>query len=281
MLSENQRIYFKDSKVRDNQGNLLKVYHGTGTKIEAFDPMYTGQGADQYGSGFYFTTERSFAEAYTTLRDHLPNGQERTKLGGEDNPNVIEAYINLKNPIIIEDGTAETDLSNILIPNKYVLEIVKKLPTLYHSMDDEIEPNPLADYLEEFWEINPRTQEEFELLIKDMVDTYFQDTDLQKLDILFGKYASELRKAIYNTMSYDGVIINFKDNKHIVAWFPEQIKDVHNLAPKRSPYLMDDTKHVLLKSNEMSIKDRIDKAKTKQENSYTLGKKMKSQDILK
>ena len=94
-LSSEQKRYFQNSKVRDDKGNLLKVYHGTGTRITSFDPSFTGQGNDQYGSGFYFTTERKLAEEYTTLRSTGLNGQEREKLGGEDYPNVVEAYVNI------------------------------------------------------------------------------------------------------------------------------------------------------------------------------------------
>ena len=238
-LSAEQRQYFRNSKVRDDKGNLLKVYHGTGTKITSFDPAYTSQGNDQYGSGFYFTTERKFAEAYTTLRNTGRNGQEREKLGGEDYPNVVEAYVNIENPIYINNGIEEGDLSNVLIPNEIVYDIVKVLPSLYHGTNDDIEPNPLGDWVEDFWEANPQTDEEFQPLIKKMVEEYFQKTDLRDLDILFGKYGTELRKAVNKVMGYDGVIINFEDNQHIVAWFPEQIKDVKNLKPKNSPYLMD------------------------------------------
>lgn len=254
-LSSGQKEYFKHSKVRDDQGNLLKVYHGTGTKILSFDPAFTGQGNDQYGSGFYFTTERESAELYTTLRHVDKNGKESEKLGGEDYPNVVEAYVNIKNPIFI-DGLEETNLSNVLIPNEFIYDIVKELPTLYHDINDEFEPNPLGDYVEESWEVNPQTKEEFQPLIKKMVNKYFQNTDLRTLDILFGRYATKLREAINQTMGYDGVIVSFRDNQHIVAWFPEQIKDVKNLEPKISPYLMDEQKSISKESHQVLSNNR-------------------------
>lgn len=237
-LSCEQRQYFRNSKVRDDKGNLLKVYHGSGTRIDSFDPAFTGQGNDQYGSGFYFTTEREFAEAYTTARIVGVDGQKIEKLGGENHPNVVEAYVNLKKPIYISNGHEEQNLSNVLIPNELVYDIVKELPTLYHSVSDEIEPNPLGDYLKEFWEVDPQTKEEYRPLIKKMVEEYFRDTDLKTLDIFFGKYGTELRNAINKTMGYDGVIVKFRDSQHVIAWFPEQIKDVKNLDPKLSPHLL-------------------------------------------
>lgn len=238
-LSFEQKLYFQNSKVRDEKGNLLKVYHGSGTRITSFDPAFTGQGNDQYGSGFYFTTDREYAETYTEIRNIDQKGQEMEKLGGEDFPNVVEAYVNIKNPIYI-NGVKETGLSNVLIPNESVYNIVKELPSLYNSIYDEIEPNPLGDWFDEIWETNPQTKEDFKPFIKKMVDDYFQNTDLLVLDRLFGKYGTKLREAINHTMGYDGVIVRFFDNKHIiVAWFPEQIKVVKNLEPKISPFLMD------------------------------------------
>ena len=37
MLTEQQAEYFKNSKVRDTDGNLLVVYHGTDAEFTVFD----------------------------------------------------------------------------------------------------------------------------------------------------------------------------------------------------------------------------------------------------
>lgn len=110
-----QSEYFKRSKVRNSDGNLLEVYHGTGTKIESFDPSFTGQGADQYGSGFYFTTDFRTALSYTTAKQTGDDGQLLPKLGGEDEPTVIRAYVDLENPILV-NGSEYPNLRHIPIP---------------------------------------------------------------------------------------------------------------------------------------------------------------------
>lgn len=74
-MTEQQRQYFKDSKVRDASGELLPVYHGTDTTIRAFDFKLAGQGNDQYGSGFYFTNNYEHAQAYTTDELTGPDGR--------------------------------------------------------------------------------------------------------------------------------------------------------------------------------------------------------------
>ena len=116
-----QSEYFKRSKVRNSDGNLLEVYHGTGTKIESFDPSFTGQGADQYGSWFYFTTDFRTALSYTTAKQTGDDGQLLPKLGGEDEPTVIRAYVDLENPILV-NGSEYPNLRHIPIPNDAVFD---------------------------------------------------------------------------------------------------------------------------------------------------------------
>jgi hypothetical protein len=57
ILSEGQQEFFKDSKVRDKDGNLLVVYHGTSADFTVFDIGRSGQNYDgnsQFGRGMYF-----------------------------------------------------------------------------------------------------------------------------------------------------------------------------------------------------------------------------------
>ena len=77
-LSKEQQGFFKDSKIRDANGNLLKVFHGTPKKFTTFR-----QGtAEGWGEGIYFT-------------DNI----EAAKEFGE---NIVEAYLNITNPFNID-----------------------------------------------------------------------------------------------------------------------------------------------------------------------------------
>lgn len=51
-LSSKQRDYFKDSKIRDDDGNLLVVYHGTSEKFTVFDRTKSRANMDIQGSFF-------------------------------------------------------------------------------------------------------------------------------------------------------------------------------------------------------------------------------------
>ena len=77
-LSPGQAEFFKDSKVRDADGNLLVVYHGTPNKFTTFRQRV----AQGWGKGIYFTDNKADASEY-----------------GE---NIIEAYLNITNPYIAD-----------------------------------------------------------------------------------------------------------------------------------------------------------------------------------
>lgn len=73
-LTAAQSAFFAHSKVRDEDGNLLKVYHGTPNRFTTFQ-----QGvADGWGKGIYFTDNRAEAETY--------------------GKNIVEVYLNITNP---------------------------------------------------------------------------------------------------------------------------------------------------------------------------------------
>ena len=78
-LSKEQQNYFKDSKVRDEKGNLLVVYHGTRkADFTVFKRNIN-----------YFTDSESMAESYS------PNGEKFT------------GYLNIVNPLVIDAKNAK------------------------------------------------------------------------------------------------------------------------------------------------------------------------------
>lgn len=85
-LTKEQQEYFKDSKVRDEDGNLLTMYHGTSNDFTVFDADKIK--IDNLGKGFYFTDNKDIAESYATRRTAERGGKER----------IVESYINSKKP---------------------------------------------------------------------------------------------------------------------------------------------------------------------------------------
>ena len=66
-LTEAQAEYFKDSKVRDKDGNLLVMYQGASEDFSVFDRKKSNY-ANLYGRGFYFTKSESHASRYGNTR---------------------------------------------------------------------------------------------------------------------------------------------------------------------------------------------------------------------
>lgn len=73
-LTEAQQAYFKDSKVRDADGNLLVMYRGgTGTKTVL--TRERSRYSNLYGRGFYFTKDKDRASQYGGVREFYLNIQ--------------------------------------------------------------------------------------------------------------------------------------------------------------------------------------------------------------
>ena len=92
-LTKEQQEFFKDSKVRDENGNLLTVYHGS--KTAGFTVFNGSQGNGKYKFGndniSFFTSSNSVADSY------IPSSETSGK---------YEGYLNLKNPLIVDaDGS--------------------------------------------------------------------------------------------------------------------------------------------------------------------------------
>jgi hypothetical protein len=89
-LTEAQAEFFKDSKVRDKNGNLLVVFHGTEKGgFTEFNKEKIRSGATLYannGDGFYFTENKAVADKY-----------------GKNN-SLYSVYLNLKNPFVFTDS---------------------------------------------------------------------------------------------------------------------------------------------------------------------------------
>lgn len=98
-LTEAQVEYFKDSVVRDENGNLKPMYHGTSKGgFNVFDTYGSNYGL--FGQGSYFTDSKTIAESYT-------------KKGKGKNPQVYETYLNITNPIDM-DGPADAAWASAL-----------------------------------------------------------------------------------------------------------------------------------------------------------------------
>jgi hypothetical protein len=80
--------WFQGSKIVDDQGNPLLVYHGSDARFSVFDEdkIADANGRSE-GAGFYFTNNREVASGYRA-----------------DSGQLVEAYLSVKSPIAYNQG---------------------------------------------------------------------------------------------------------------------------------------------------------------------------------
>lgn len=218
IITPEQETYFLNTKARTETGDLIPVYHGAGANFTSFDPARLGQGNDSWGNGFYFTTNQSTAQGYATDI-------------GTPEANVKEFYINLQNPMVV-DGQENMSLNHVEFTSKQAANILKKHPLSYTQPDDAEEMNWIGDYLPEFWDKESHSKEDFDRMIDKVARENFTDVSWPELEGVFGREnGSKFLHAVHEETGYDGVVVNFEDSQHYVAWFPEQMKLTSNQTP--------------------------------------------------
>jgi hypothetical protein len=90
MLSPEQKEYFKGSKLRDENGNLIKMYHGTP------DGSFT-----EFNEGSYFTPNKKYADGYQWEGASVLRSNKKAV-----NPKTYEVYINTEKPFTLSDPKA-------------------------------------------------------------------------------------------------------------------------------------------------------------------------------
>lgn len=207
-LTEQQRQFFSDSKVVDGKGNLQVVYHGTNNEFYTFSKELVGKGIDQFGAGYYFTTDKGGAENYGSR--------------------VLDVYLNIKKPFTItmtDSGGGLDQFYSRSLTKAQAYKILKMHPELY-STDN----SPLGDWSERFW-----TEGATESVIKEVAAQMTQIGSFAD-NSMFGYYPNEFHAAIKEVLGYDGVKVDLRNGESFyVAWEQNQIKDTANTKPTASP----------------------------------------------
>ncbi len=202
-LSNEQREYFKDSKVVDDNGKLRITYHGSPNRFFTFDRGRIGKGNDQFGAGFYFATSEEASRSY--------------------GDNVHKTYLNITKPIVINRTADGGDLFDVKITQKQAYEILKRHPLIYDP-----ESSPLGDMFEEYWEVGAK-----DYMIREAAKNFNSIGLLDSDYIAYRDYPNELHEAIRDVLGYDGVEVRFDNtgDRFYVAWFENQIKLTTNKKP--------------------------------------------------
>ena len=267
-LTAEQQEFFKDSKVRNADGNLLRVYHGTNQgKFTVFDWDKT-QRADGgfYGRDHYFTAYKGMAERYGSR--------------------IVEGYLNIKNPFVWQDeidGYKEFAVTDVLTKNfAKRINMARVFPKLFANktmnygvldnrtgemteksikwsdLEKEItktmgtlKPMVYAggavqwSYPGDFWDhqigdryesMEEAKRHKFEAAAKAFVETHtgiarymtYDDQTTWTQD-----FGSEISDALME-MGYDGAMQN-RDGEEIVAFQSNQFKNADNANPTDDP----------------------------------------------
>ena len=224
MLSPAQEEFFSHSAIRDEEGAVRKVFHGTSAEFDEFDSKRLGQGNDTWGNGFYFSTNESVSRGYAE------------ESGGK----VMEFYLDVRNPLVIDGREHQLIDSSYRFSREQLASILAKLPNIDaqpSDADDDIY-NPMSDYIDEFWERQEHSPDQMKSMFKRFVQEQAElEPSWSTVEGIFGKeHGQEFLRAAADATGHDGVLVDFgeENGSHAIAWFPEQIKLTDNAAPTGS-----------------------------------------------
>lgn len=210
-LSAKQIEYFKESKVRDENGNLLVVYHGTDADFDAFDMMKAGKNGRAEGYGFYFSDDREITSKY---------GEKQKKV-----------YLNIKKPMYPDKVTLKK--SELI---KFVNALINYKSKEY---DESWQDSFISNYVDTYGGTRASCVSEF---VDQIMDYNDNDQDLI-YEIANGagmNYDVAGAKAFYNVLydsiGVDGNIATWeqkggKSSKVYVTFHSKQSKYTSNTDP--------------------------------------------------
>ena len=279
-LSDGQAKYFADSKAVDENGNLVKLYHGTVHDFTEFDKSRLQPDSD-LGAGIYLTNSAGDGNKHygnehgPDLSNKIHNMTNRLIDEGMDyedaralaqetfitsEPHTMECYVNMKKPIVIgwrgekstefdmgEDDDGELDIF-----------VSKMSKTISNGKYDCYNPDQFSEDVKTalYNEVNDWGPVDAQTII-DTVSTVARDykvTTYNKFDD--SVYAgTEIARDVFEQMGYDGFIDKTVSSKfrgmdlefettHYVVFNSNQVKLTSNLNPSDSA---DITKHLYVR----------------------------------
>lgn len=206
ILTEAQQDYFKDSKVRDAEGRLKVVYHGSGAVFTKFSADFMSQNGSSEGQGFYFTDYKPMAEGYS-------------KKGGQ----LLEGYLDMKKPL--------SD-SEVTLTSAEVRKLIKAVDPTGDDLVLNYDSKGGMGYPSRAW-YNRAVED----TLRATMSTSDSDSEiLAELANGMGNPGAVL-KAAREVLGYDGYIVEDKyENATVyVAFDSSQFKNVDNQSPTADP----------------------------------------------
>ena len=219
-LSEEQVEFFKDSKVRDANGNLLVVRHGTNAEFNVFDFSKIGSANGKAeGYGFYFSDDYEITSRY--------------------GKNQKEVYLNITKPLSKDKTTIQKAEFT-----KFVNALIDFDVSQYDDEGLTWQDSFVSNYVYTY-DARMTKQRAVREFVDQLWDYHTNDVDLiYEVATADGKvYSPDTMREFYDvlgaTLGYDGIIAEWtnKDgsSKVYVTFKSEQSKNVSNKAPTTNP----------------------------------------------
>lgn len=197
-LSKEQEIYFKDSKVRDKDGNLLVCYHGDDNDFNEFKKEFIGSKSLKYavpnvgvfGEGFYFTNESHKASRYGKVKEY---------------------YLNIKNPFIFKDYNSQEKIDALKKETD-----IDDIETTYNAFFDEYRVSYIdsVDSQKKFTQF--LKEKGYDGIIYSDIDTFdkeleiiaFESNQIKSVDNLNPTNSNNINEAFIDDVHFD---VKFQD----------------------------------------------------------------------
>ena len=215
-LTEAQAEYFKDSKIRDENGNLLVVYHGSPAKFTVFNHNKINAHGNAHGRGFYFTEKKSFAEGY-----------ERE--GGQ----LLKGYLNIANPLSENKVTIKkTDLLKLIKATcrEQAQEYVRDEG--YDSVNDALRDTWISNYVDTY---NTSLDNAYREVADIIYSANTNDVEMVAELTNSGAGTENTLRLVHDILGYDGVIYENEMRHEFVSLVSNQFKSVDNTNPTVDP----------------------------------------------
>lgn len=220
-LTEQQQEFFKDSKVRDEKGNLRVVYHGTPsggfTQFRMTEGSHSSLMA-QFGAGFYFDTDKKSAERYM-------KPVNKTSRGGK--AALYESYLNITNPLEITDTShvvTKEQLAAVISKGNHEWFFTDGMPhalrNWLNKSKSEIQQMPREEIINAWVDMTATRAYNDSDMLSEMVKAFKGDSIIQAMKDVFGK---------------DGIRVNDRYGEMWIAWDANQIKSITNASPTSDP----------------------------------------------
>lgn len=141
--------FFKDSKVVDESGKPLEVYHGTGQDVESFPKRSVGYRTAEGNAYKVETRVKFFADQPEVAGDFAEVGGRQLYSRPAGQPNIIPVYLSIQNPLDLSKGwtpEARQALSEAGVPRHVLSGMRPEDLQGAIDFDDVLEPLEAVGY---------------------------------------------------------------------------------------------------------------------------------------